>query len=103
MELREKQRQALIELREKLVGELHTLPYTIYTDENIEDLLQAQPKSIGELTNVKGFPEAGKRVVGFGEAIVLIFTQTESIEGFELTSKEDGIRLDVNLKKMTVF
>lgn len=67
------QRQELIELRHKLIGVLHTQPHTIYNNETIEALLNAQPMSIEELTKVKGFPANGKRVKTFGKAVVAIF------------------------------
>ena len=35
----EQQRALLLSLRSKLVGQRHTLPYTIYKDEEIENLL----------------------------------------------------------------
>ncbi len=67
------QRQLLEELRSQLVGDLHTQPFTIYTDETIEDLLKAQPTSLEELSKVKGFPRDGKRIKQFGASIVAIF------------------------------
>lgn len=69
----ESKRKQLEDLRSELVGVLHTQPFTIYTDETIEDLLKAHPMSLEELTNVKGFPANGKRVKCFGKAIVAIF------------------------------
>lgn len=74
-----KQRRLLMGLRSSLVGKEHTLPFTIYNDETIELLLQAQPQSLEELSQVKGFPKDGKRVKGFGESIVKIFTDTNNI------------------------
>ena len=50
-----KQRELLVALRAKLIGTKHTLPFTIYSDETIEDLLKAQPATLEELTKVKGF------------------------------------------------
>lgn len=67
------QREQLLQLRSELVGILHTHPGSVYTDRTIEDLLEAQPKSIEELTKVKGFPAGGKRVRAFGTLVVEIF------------------------------
>ncbi len=70
---RKSQEEQLLQLRSQLVGVLHTQPASVYPDETIEALLDAQPKSIGELTKVKGFPAGGKRVKTFGELVVGIF------------------------------
>lgn len=94
----EKQRQLLIELRSQLIGEKNTLPYCIYTDETIEQLLKAQPKTISELVKVKGFPAQGKRVKGFGEAVVAIFADTEKIENFSLIKGKNAGEFEVGTK-----
>ena len=52
---RKSQEEQLLQLRSQLVGVLHTQPASVYPDETIEALLDAQPKSIGELPKVKGF------------------------------------------------
>ena len=51
----EQQRALLLSLRSKLVGQRHTLPYTIYKDEEIENLLAKQPHTIEELSQVRVF------------------------------------------------
>ena len=53
--MRNKQRQLLIELRSVLIAKKATLPYCIYTDETIEDLLDAQPKQLQSLQRLKDF------------------------------------------------
>lgn len=103
--MREKQRALLIELRSKLIGKNNTLPYCIYTDDTIEDLLNAQPKSVAELTKVKGFPATGKRVRGFGEAVVAVFTNTEKLQGFDIKAGKnaDEIEVGTRLRRITAF
>lgn len=101
--MREKQRQLLIQLRSELIAEKETLPYCIYTDETIEDLLDAAPKSIEELVKVKGFPEKGKRVKGFGEAIVNVFVHTQEIEKFTIEKGGSGLEVGTGLKRAKAF
>ena len=100
--MQDKQRKLLIELRAQLVGEEHTLPYCIYTDDLIEALIKKQPKTLQELSEVKGFPKEGKRVKGYGEAIVSIFTKTDQIESFELHT-ENGFEVGTNLRRVNAF
>lgn len=98
-----KQRQLLLDLRSQMVSALHTYPYTIYKDSDIENLLKAQPKSIAELGAVKGFPKQGKRVKGFGESIVKIFTDTDNCETTKIKTNTNG---DVEIsvcEKMNAF
>lgn len=88
------ERKQLEELRSNLVGALHTQPFTIYSDETIEDLLKARPTTIEELTKVKGFPADGKRVKCFGKAIIAIFKGEVSPAAPQQTEE---------LKEMNVF
>lgn len=103
--MRDKQRRLLLELRSSLIGKLNTMPYCIYTDDAIEALLDAQPKTIDELAQVKGFPKEGKRVKGFGEAILAVFNKTNQIDGFTLSEGETAGELEVgtSLKRISAF
>lgn len=102
--MREKQRQLLLDLRSSLIGEKNTLPYCIYPDATIEALLDAQPKTMEELVNVKGFPKDGKRVKGFGEAILAVFNDTDRVEGFNLKKGQDAeFEVGTNLKRINAF
>lgn len=101
--MREKQRQMLLDLRSQLVGKLHTQPFTIYNDATIEALLDAQPKTIKELSRVKGFPENGKRVKGFGETVIKIFTDCASIDSFEISGEGEELSVGAVLTPMTAF
>lgn len=99
----EQQRALLLSLRSKLVGQKHTLPYTIYKDEEIEALLAKQPHSIEELSKIKGFPDGGKRLKGFGEAIVQIFNNTTRVEEINLEFNNGEPEIITVLKKMELF
>ena len=98
-----KQRELLVALRAKLIGTKLTLPFTIYSDETIEDLLKAQPATLEELTKVKGFPANGKRVAGFGECIVKIFTSTDEVSNITVETSRDGVNVKTELKKLSLF
>lgn len=98
---REKKRDLLIKLRSDLTGELHTLPYTVYRDSDIERLLDKEPKSIEELVAIRGFPVEGKRVKGFGEAIVSIFN--DSVEKIEVVGRNGSTEVVTKLKPMSLF
>lgn len=97
--MKEKQRELLLQLRSDLVGKMHVQPFTIYTDDVIEALLEAQPKSLEELANVKGFPEGGKRIAGFGGAVIAVFTKCDKIDGIEVS----GNRIVTKLKPLEAF
>ena len=103
MSTRQQEKEALINLREKLIGDLHTLPFTVYTDDQLETLLDARPQSIEELTKVKGFPAEGKRVKGFGEAIVKIFTGLDEMQDISIKEVNGDIEVVVELKNMGLF
>lgn len=101
--LREQQRALLLSLRSKLVGQNHTLPYTIYKDTEIEALLAKQPHTTEELSTVKGFPDGGKRLKGFGEAILHIFNNTTGIKDIALKVENGVPEVVTTLKKMDLF
>lgn len=101
--MRDKQKNLLLSLRSMLVGKLHTQPFTIYPDAVIEDLLDAQPKTLEELSQVKGFPKSGKRIQGFGEAVVAIFKDCDRIENFEVNTDGNEAIVGTKLRKLSVF
>lgn len=97
MSKKEKQRQKLIDLRSAIISKNHTLPFTVYSDETIEMLLNEQPTSISELAKIKGFPINGKRVTLFGKEIIKIFTdETVNME-------EVADRISRELKTLSCF
>ena len=98
-----KEKHLLIELRSKLVGQMHVQPFTIYNDATIDALIEAKPKTIAELEKVKGFPKNGKRIVGFGDAIIAIFTGKE-VKGYSVTTDKSGqVSVKTELKRMEAF
>lgn len=99
----EKQRKLLVELRRKLVGKRHTLPYTIYRDEDIDSLIKAQPHTIEELEEVKGFPKGGLRIKGFGTAILEVFNNTNKVVGVDFNVNGGVPEVTIKLKKMQIF
>lgn len=76
------------ELLRKLRGRLayckQVKPYMIFRDVELEELLKVQPKSLEQLATIKGFPIDGKRVQGYGQSIIDIFTRANQIEDFEV-------------------
>lgn len=103
MQQKQKQKQLLLDLRSQLVGKMHTQPFTIYTDSTVEALLEAQPKSLEKLAKVKGFPKDGKRIKGFGEAVVQIFVDCASIESIEVGANDAGLTVETTLRPMSAF
>jgi HRDC domain. len=101
--LRDKQKQLLLELRSQLTGMLHTQPFTIYDDATIERLLDAQPKTIKELAEVKGFPVNGKRINGFGESVIAIFSKTDRIKKIVVKGSAGSPSINTEMKEMSVF
>jgi len=96
------QRELLKQLRSEMTGSKHTLPFTVFRDEEIEALLKTQPKTIEALTKVKGFPKDGKRVKGYGQAIVDIFNG-KSIDRFSIGGTGENVKVTTLLKKSAVF
>lgn len=103
MDKKAKQRELLIDLRSQLVGKMHVQPFTIYNDKTIEDLLEAQPKTIEDLSKVKGFPASGKRLKGFGEAVIAIFNSTDSIDSIDVSGNNEKLEVSTKLKRMSAF
>lgn len=94
-------KKLLVDLRGELVGKLHAQPFTIYNDKTIEELIRVKPKTISELEKVKGFPPKGKRITGFGEAVIAIFND-EDIQEFCI---HDGNKpsIETKIKPMKLF
>lgn len=96
------------ELLRKLRGHLayakQMKPYQVFTDENLKDLLKAKPKTLGELKQIKGFPEDGARVNKYGQAIVDIFNKADKIEDFTVHIDKDGDAVaTTKTKKLNLF
>lgn len=101
--MREKQRVLLLNLRSALVGKLHTQPFTIYNDATIDALLEAQPKTLSELSKVKGFPKDGKRIMGFGEAVIAVFTNCDQIQTIDVKTSGSDVSVGITLKPISAF
>lgn len=97
------QKQALINLRAQLVGAMHVQPFTIYQDTTIEALLAAKPKTLGELSKVKGFPAKGKRVQGFGEAVIAIFNERASSVTTKIDFTNGKPKVEFAMQEMSIF
>lgn len=64
----------LLKLRSDVAKENHGATYLVFNDKELEELLLKQPKSIEELSKIKGFPKNGKRVQCYGSRLVSIFS-----------------------------
>lgn len=96
------------ELLRKLRGHLayakQVKPYVIFKDEELKEILSKRPKTLDELSTIKGFPREGKRVEKWGQSIVDIFTKTEKIADFELKTDSDGEpSVTTKLVRMNLF
>lgn len=79
------QKELLEKLRSALIGQMHVQPYIIYDDNTLQLLLEKKPKTMEELTSIKGFPKGGKRVSSFGAQILAIFNDADSISDFSVS------------------
>lgn len=70
---RETERQKLLDLRSKIAKDNGQSTYLVFNDEELEMILDARPKTIGDLSKLKGFPKDGKRVAAYGTELVKIF------------------------------
>ena len=79
-------------------------PYKIFRDIELDILLQVRPKTMDELTSIKGFPKTGARVACCGQSILDIFNRPKEIDDFtvELDSKGNML-VSTELIKLSVF
>lgn len=100
----EKERSLLKKLRGHLAFKHHCAPYAIFKDEQLEMLLEVRPKTLEELAGQRGFPLYGRRVGGYGEAIVAVFNRSDQIEDFEFAQYSDGQPvIKLKIKNMDIF
>lgn len=97
-----KQRRLLQQLRSKLVSKMHVQPFTIYSDAVIECLIQKKPTTLEELEQVKGFPKNGKRINGFGELVISIFNDVESIQSVDVVTEGKNVQVR-SVKPLSAF
>lgn len=94
----------LKKLRGHLAYAKQVKPYVIFKDTELADLLKVKPKTLEELSTIKGFPSTGKRVSSWGQSIIDIFTKTDKIEDFKITLDSEGDPVsETILKKMEFF
>lgn len=62
--------QSLIDLRLEIVKESGKSSFLVFSDDEITMLIDASPKTLDELTALKGFPKGGKRVKAYGDRIL---------------------------------
>lgn len=98
------ERELLKKLRGHMAYKKGVEPFRVFRDVELELLLQVKPKTIKELTTIKGFPAGGKRVGGYGEAIIAIFNKPQEIKDFNINLDKDGEpTAKIVLKQMSVF
>lgn len=69
------ERELLLELRRKIAKSHGQSTYLVYNDAEMEMLLRERPKTIEELTKLKGFPASGKRVQAYGAVLIKVFNR----------------------------
>ena len=94
----------LRKLRGHLAYKKQVEPYKIFRDVELNLLLKKEPKTLEELSKIKGFPAKGKRVTCWGQSIIDIFNTPEKIENFEIELDVSGFPVSRTvLKKMEIF
>lgn len=89
--IKRNERELLIQLRGFLVAQFHVQPFKVYQDSIIDEIVKVRPHSLVELSKIKGFPENGKRVRLFGEAIVAIFRTNKNIDEIKALVKLEEV------------
>lgn len=82
-------RELLSKLRGRMAYKSNCAPYLIFSDELMEVLLEQKPKTVEELSTIKGFPKDGKRVEKWGQAIVDVFSEKD-VQDFEVEEDSEG-------------
>lgn len=91
-------KQKLLDLRSKLAYASKREHSWSFSDRELRDLLLKKPKTMEELTSIKGFPKNGKRVNSFGKQILEIFNSPDRIQDFNIHVDKQG-----NLEVTTVL
>ena len=73
--------EELKRLRNRLALKNGIAQYSVFKDEQLEELLKRKPKTIDELVSIKGFPKNGARVAKWGQDIIRVFQYRESPSG----------------------
>lgn len=70
---RQIEKDRLLELRSKVAKREGQSTYLVFNDNELEVILNERPKTLEELSKIKGFPKDGKRVKAYGIELVSIF------------------------------
>ena len=98
------QEELLRKLRGHLAYKAGVEPYVVFNDQSLAEILQVKPKTLDDLSKVKGFPREGKRISNWGEAIIAIFNSADKIESFEVKgSSLEDMKVVAHLKKLDLF
>lgn len=73
--------EELRRLRNRLALKSCVAQYSVFKDEEMEQLLRKKPKTIEELSSIKGFPKDGSRVSRWGQDIIKVFQHKDSTSG----------------------
>lgn len=94
----------LRKLRGHMAYKKNVEPYRIFRDVELNMLLQVKPKTINELTSIKGFPKDGARVACCGQSILDIFNRPKEIEDFKVDMDDKGnLSVNTELIRLSVF
>lgn len=72
------EREKLLQLRNKIAKASGQSTYLVPNDKEIEMLLKVRPKTLEELSAIKGFPKNGKRVAAYGNELISIFNEKKT-------------------------
>ena len=73
--------EELKRLRNSIALKSGIAQYSVFKDEQLEELLKRKPKTIEELSSIKGFPKDGSRVSRWGQDIIKVFQHKDSPSG----------------------
>ena len=89
------EKELLLKLRGRLAYVKQLPPYMIFQDKQLEDLLKFKPKTLEELSAIKGFPKDGTRVNNWGDSIIAIFKHPQEVTDFNIQMNKDGEEVKV--------
>lgn len=95
-------RESLLRLRSNIAFALKTEHSFSFSDEQLENLLIKQPKTLDELGGLKGFPRDGKRVAAFGQQIIDIFNN-KAIKDFDVKVSEGKLIINTEFEPLKFF
>ena len=96
-----REKEMLLKLRSEVAKKSGQSTYWVPNDNEIEMLLKVRPKTIEELTSLKGFPVKGKRVAAYGNAIIDIFTK--KVSKIEINGQGEDIKARAGLESTSIF